>query len=381
MVSKDRDRLIGIDLFCGAGGMSLGFEQAGFEVVAAFDCDPINTSTYVSNFPSAKGITVDLSRLSGCEIRQMAGLRSRQTIDVLFGGPPCQGFSLIGKRRMDDPRNQLLLEFARLVRELMPSYFVVENVAGLLAGDARLFLESFLRRVRRAGFTIVEPITALNAADFGIPENRRRVFVIGFRKGMPSPELPIPDSDNQEPPNPPRPTVWDAIGDLPDIDQFDYLVTSDVLHTELGKPSGYASELRGEAAGYSSRMRRCTNALRGLSGCLRTLHSHDTMRRFSRTAPGHVEPVSRLFRLAKESCSPTIRAGTGPSHGSFTAARPIHPVYHRCISVREAARIHSFPDWFSFHPTKWHGFRQVGNSVPPRLARVVASAVLHALTA
>ena len=282
---------------------------------------------------------------------------------------------------MDDPRNQLLLEFARLVRELMPSYFVVENVAGLLAGDARLILESFLGRVRRAGYVIVEPIAALNAADFGIPENRRRVFIIGFRKGMPSPELPIPDNDNQKRPNPSRATVWDAIGDLPDIDQFDHLVTSDVLRTELGKPSGYAAELRGEAAGPLSRMRRCTNALLGLSGCLRTLHSSETVRRFSRTAPGHVELVSRLFRLAKESCSPTIRAGTGSSHGSFTAARPIHPVYHRCISVREAARIHSFPDWFSFHPTKWHGFGQVGNSVPPKLARVVACSVSHTLTA
>jgi DNA (cytosine-5)-methyltransferase 1 len=353
--------------------MSLGFEQAGFDVAAAVDFDPIHTRTHSTNFPRCKSICADIAELSGRQIRSLAGLGNKQ-LHVLFGGPPCQGFSLIGKRRSDDPRNLLLYEFARLLRELRPVYFVLENVAGLLLGDAAKVLDSFLCQSKKAGYVVAEPIQLLDASDFGVPQRRRRAFVLGCRKGFALPAYPIPRFHNVSSNGRTGPTVRDAINDLPNIDDHSELLENDVFHGSLGPPTPYAKLLRHPLVS-SSRRHDSQSMNGGLSGCLRTVHSHETIRRFTATAPGTFEPVSRFYRLASNGLAPTLRAGTGRSHGSFTAPRPIHPIHSRCISVREAARLHSFPDWFAFNPTKWHGFRQVGNSVPPFVALAVAEVI------
>jgi len=357
--------------------MSLGFEQAGFRIVAALDSDPIHLATYARNFPDTMALCADLSETHGHEILRQAGLRQGR-IEVLFGGPPCQGFSLIGKRRKDDSRNGLIYHFARLVREVRPLYFVMENVEGLMRGGASDSLQSFVRRVERSGYKVVRPIRSLDASQFGVPQRRKRVFVIGYRKDLPALEYPraLPAGDGARN----CPTVWDAIGDLPNVDDCQQLLAEDVYHGPLGQPSEYAGILRGETADDENRSHRRPRRLDGLTGYLRTVHSEKTVSRFAQTLPGSYEPVSRFYRLTKGGVAPTLRAGTGPGHGSFTAPRPIHPIYARCITVREAARLHSFPDWFRFHPTKWHGFREVGNSVPPLLARAVARSLIAHLT-
>lgn len=368
---SESQRPIGVDLFCGVGGMSLGFEQAGIDVVAAIDGDPIHVECYKRNFTSCSVESGDLSELSGSDVRRLTGLGDRQ-IDVLFGGPPCQGFSCMGKREADDPRNLLLYHFARLVREMQPTYFVVENVTGLMAGEARSALASFVHRARCAGYRVVEPIRALAADAFGVPQKRRRVFIVGAKTSAELPDYPRPAIDDT------GPTVWEAIGDLPNIDDFPELLDSDVLCHSLGAPSSYAGVLRGETPDPSDASLPRDHNGAGLTGCLRTRHTAETVKRFAATKQGHCEPISRFRRLAKDGLAPTQRAGTGPSRGSFMAPRPIHPVHPRCISVREAARLHSFPDWFTFHSTKWHAFRQIGNAVPPRLARAVAASIAAA---
>ena len=369
MVEKTRP--IGIDLFCGVGGMSLGFEQAGFDVVAAFDFEPRNVETHKKNFPHCKTVQSDISNLSGKQLRIDAAIGDRE-LDVLFGGPPCQGFSLIGKRRLDDSRNLLLYDFARLVREVKPKYFVMENVAGLMAGAAAKVLKSFIRRVKLAGYNVVEPVRVLCASDYGVPQKRKRVFILGVRKGLPLPSYPDPSDYASE-----KPTVWDAIGDIPNVDGIKYFLDANILIQQLGKSSSYASSLRDDTPPWQN---DTDGPDGGLTGCMRTAHTATTVKRFAATLPGTHEPVSRFHRLKKDGLANTLRAGTGPEHGSHTAARPIHPVYHRCITTREAARLHSYPDWFVFHPTKWHGFRQVGNSVPPRMAQCIASTIIEALT-
>jgi DNA (cytosine-5)-methyltransferase 1 len=370
-------RPIGVDLFSGVGGMSLGFEQAGFDVIAAVDIEKINTETHSKNFPACKTWCADLSFASGGELRKQTGIGNRQ-IDVAFAGPPCQGFSLIGKRDRKDPRNLLLHDLARLMGELSPSYFVVENVAGILLGDAKDVLSEFVRRVKKAGYCVVEPIQVLDAAEFGVPQRRRRVFVLGYKEGLTAPQYPKPsypygDGEIE------GPTVWDAIGDLPNIVNYKYLLETDEYRGELGTPSAYASILRSENCDPQDKSRNRDRNGNGLGGCLRTVHTEKTIRRFKNTKQGSSEDVSRFFRLAKKGLAPTLRAGTGPAQGSYMAPRPIHPFQNRCITVREAARLHSFPDWFHFHPTKWHGFRQIGNSVPPLLARAVATSIARAL--
>lgn len=374
-MSKSK-RPIGIDLFSGAGGMSLGFEQAGFEIVAAIDNDPIHAQTHAWNFPQCVSLCADLSQLSGQEIRSQSQIGTTP-VDVLFGGPPCQGFSLIGKRDPDDPRNRLLYDFARLVNELKPRYFVVENVKGLLLGDARQMVNRFVKRVERAGYSIVCPVRTLNASHYGIPQNRERVFIIGYARGQASPSYPEPIDEGRNEQNSVI-TVWDAIGDLPNIDDYEELLKSDVYYGRLGHCSHYAGVLRGEVPNKGD-WSYSRSKEKGLSGCLRTVHDIEIVKRFAATEPGTQEPISRFYRLRKDGIATTLRAGTGRSHGSFSAARPIHPIYPRCITVREAARLQSFPDWFRFHPTKWHGFRQVGNSAPPLLTCAVAKMIVAAL--
>lgn len=358
--------------------MSLGFEQAGVDVVAAVDVETIHLETHSANFPGCRAFGANLFTLSGDELRRKAGLEDRP-IDILFGGPPCQGFSTGGKRQLEDPRNTLLLEFARLVSELQPSYFVIENVDGLLMGDAIKVLEALLTSVQSAGYSVVEPVRTLDAKDFGVPQTRQRVFVLGYKRGYPAPEYPTPATSAPFDGELVRSTVWDAISDLPDIEECEELLYTDVYRGELGLPSRYAAILRGEEEDGDDQSHPRPEE-EGLTGLGRTVHKDAIRRRFAATVPGTREPISRYYRLTLEGVSMTLRAGTDSSGGSHTAPRPIHPTQPRCITVREAARLHSLPDWFRLHPTKWHGFRQVGNSVPPLLARAVARMVVRAIT-
>lgn len=167
---------------------------------------------------------------------------------------------------------------------------------------------------------------------------------------------------------------------MPNADDYAYLSEQDeVFAAEWGRPSRYASELRllsddGWHFGY----RRLWNP-RVLTSSMRTSHTAISRRRFAETRPGEVEPISRFYRLRPEGFSNTLRAGTDAARGAFTSPRPIHYAHSRCITVREMARLHGFPDWFRFHETKWHGARQIGNAVPPPLARAIASEIMHAL--
>lgn len=367
---------LAIDLFCGAGGMSLGFEQAGFNVAAAFDREDWNIKTYRRNFPFSLAHARDLSKCDGAMIRKLSKIKNR-SIDVVFGGPPCQGFSMGGKRDLDDKRNLLIYDFARLVRELKPKYFVMENVAGLMQSHSEPAIKSFVRRVKLAGYGVVEPIEILNAADFGVPQNRRRSFVLGYRKDLKAFDYPETVGCRNEAGQEFNPVVRDALCDLPKIEKFDVLFEVDFYRGTLGKPSSYSSILRGETRLENDHSRQRRRVPDRLTGCLRTMHSSKTKKRFAKTKPGTDEPVSRYFRLDPKSFARTIRAGTGVDHGSHTAPRPIHPTEPRCITTREAARLHSFPDWFEFHPTRWHGFRQIGNSVPPLFARAIGNSLFE----
>jgi len=368
----ERERPIGIDLFCGAGGMSLGFEQGGFDIVAGVDIDPLNAAIHSVNFPDCKTLCADVSGLSGTELRSRAGLGEGE-IDVVFGGPPCGGYSVMGRRNVDDPRNRLLSHFARLVLELEPRYFVVENVGGLLIDPMPKHVEAFKSRLR-SEYRVVEPIQALDARDFGVPQRRRRIFILGCKKELITPEYPTVHRNANGAPI--HPTVWDAIEDLSDIDDLEELLESDVYTGELRPArSRYAEILRGEVKDPDDFSHVRKGVPGRLTGCGRIDHTAEVIRRFEATQPGTRDSISKFYRLIEDGIAPTLRAGTDASRGSHSAARPIHPIKSRCITVREGARLHSFPDWFEFHSTKWHGFQQVGNSVPPLLARAVSKSI------
>lgn len=362
-------RPIGIDLFAGAGGLSLGFEQAGFDIVAAVEIDPIHSAAHKFNFPNCATVCKSVIDVTGDELRKRAGIGKRD-IDLVVGGAPCQGFSLIGKRALDDSRNQLVYHFVRIVVELQPKYFVFENVKGLTLGKHRRFLQEVIEAFQDAGYVVEADYRVLNAADFGVPQDRRRLFLMGARAGLQVPTYPEPTG---------RTTVQDAIGDLPDAEAFPVLWERDWTKVKFGRPSTYAAMLRGKEDdptdfGYR---RRFDPTL--LTSSLLTEHTALSRERFAAASPGEVEPISRFKKLAPDGVCNTLRAGTASDRGAFTSPRPIHPTSPRVITVREAARLHSYPDWFRFHATKWHGFRQIGNSVPPLLARAVGGQIMKAL--
>ncbi|HEY8933267.1 MAG TPA: DNA cytosine methyltransferase [Rariglobus sp.] len=380
---QNMDRPIGIDLFAGVGGLSLGFEQAGFDVVAAVEYDSIHAAAHAYNFPNCAVLARSVVGLSGAEIRRAAGIGNRR-VDVVFGGAPCQGFSLIGQRVLDDPRNSLVREFVRIVKELGADYFVFENVKGLTLGPHRKFLEELITTFQGIGYQVREEWRVLNAASYGTPQDRERLILLGAKRGLKLPEYPaattVPAGSKNIPKGlPPGPNCADALDDLPDAELFDELRMSDeVPIPDLPEPSAYAALMRctttaGWHYGYRRRWDRTI-----LTASARSEHSAISRRRFAVTQPGKVEPISRFFKLPPDGIANTLRAGSDAARGAFTSPRPIHYRYPRCITVREMARLHGFPDWFRFHVTKWHGARQIGNAVPPPLARAIATSVLAA---
>ncbi|ACL58820.1 DNA cytosine methyltransferase [Methylobacterium nodulans] len=342
-----------IDLFCGCGGLSLGARNAGFKVVSSVDIDPILTSSYQRNFRGSRPLIADISSLTRSELLRHAGGH----VDGVVGGPPCQGFSEAGLASPDDPRRGLLRHFFRLVSELRPSFFLMENVRGLAFEKNRHELDSALELV--AGrYEVLGPVK-LDAAMFGAATSRPRVFVIGFDHSYVD-RLTVGELHAWRRP---AATVFDAISDLQgameegvDPDGLDWWRYGfDVA------PSLYARRLRGTR--------------RLFSGHRRIPHAPAVAARFAVVPQGGRDIVGRHVRLDWNKQCPTIRAGTGPDRGSFQAVRPLHPVEPRVITVREAARLQGFPDRFVFHPTAWHSFRMIGNSVSPIIAERIFKAI------
>ena len=236
-------RLVGVDLFAGAGGLSLGFEQAGFDVAAAVEIDPVHCAVHKFNFPDTAILPRSVDELSGVDIRRAAGIDNRP-IDCVFGGPPCQGFSLIGQRVLDDPRNRLVWEFVRLVAELDARTFVFENVKGLTVGRHRQVLDELIVEFSAMGYDVRTPWRVLNAGHYGTPQNRERLILVGAREGAPLPNYPEPTThirDGREVMNallPVGPSCAEALANLPDAERFEALMTSDAVATmAYGDPS------------------------------------------------------------------------------------------------------------------------------------------------
>ncbi len=375
-------RPLGIDLFAGAGGLSLGFEQAGFDVAAAVEIDPVHACVHEFNFSNCAVLPRSVTNLSGADIRAAAKIGSRR-VDVVFGGAPCQGFSLIGQRILDDSRNSLVRDFVRIVAELDARYFVFENVKGLTLGTHRKFLDELIEAFGQVGYDVRLPWRVLNASSYGVPQDRKRLFLIGGKKGRRLPDYPAPTtvaagSSGSDLPH--GPTCKDALNDLPNAEDFAALIDSDEVRPDSwGVQSEYARGMRGLANDLADFSYPRHWDRRMLTSSMRTEHTKISRRRFKETKPGDVEPISRFFKLPQNNVANTLRAGTDAARGAFTSPRPIHYKHPRCITVREMARLHGFPDWFRLHETKWHGARQIGNAVAPPMAKAIASKVVEAL--
>lgn len=361
-----------IDLFSGVGGLSLGAARAGFHVALAVELEAKAIATHALNFPASNHAQVDVRLAAGADLLCRAGLIDQQ-LDGLIGGPPCQGFSRIGRRNLNDARNTLFANFFRLAREMKPKFFVAENVPGILDDIYEDIRRAALDEVREE-YLLLEPIT-LKASDYGAATGRERVFFIGYRKD----DVHVIEAESFVSARTQSPvTVSHALSGLTarvpatwSREELSWRTVDPLPNTGfLVKAGGDVPyDVGNEWALILHREQRL------VSGFLGTRHTEKVRNRFRRLRPGETDSISRCVRLDPDGLCPTLRAGTGPDRGSFQALRPVHPFSPRVITPREAARLQGFPDWFLFHPTKWHSFRQIGNSVSPLLAESVLGVI------
>ena len=366
-----------IDLFAGVGGLSLGAARAGFTVALAVERDKHALAAHKKNFPKSNHSAADIRRLTGEKVLQAAGLEAGE-LDGLIGGPPCQGFSIIGHRRAADSRNNLFQKFFSLVAECRPKFFVAENVLGILDGQ--------YDPIRREALALVDDYVVLTpmkfkASDFGAATSRERAFFVGYRADA---VAPISESDFDALKVKRAVTVaralrglppriysswlaeeqgWRSVGKLPENNFTDKIVNG--VPQNIGDPEA---------------LRRHREE-RMVSGCLGTRHTDEVAARYARMKPGEKDEISKTVRLKANGLCPTLRAGTDASRGSYQAVRPVHPTAARVYyPAREAARLQGFPDWFQFAPSKWHSFRQIGNSVSPFVAESILAVIFSKIT-
>ncbi len=375
-----------VELFSGFGGLSLGLEQAGFDIDVGVDVEPVNTATHEFLFSYGKSLTLDLMENQSKAIRnalpageEIDTLALGRTPDAIIGGPPCQGISAIGRRDPNDPRNQLMDSFVQHGIEMGVGYMLMEQVPTLLQPQNAEHLDHLRETLFRAGYSMVEPRT-LRAIDFGVPQRRERVFLLIHRNDRAAPEYPQPThGEGEDLWLHKTPTVRDAFDGLADADDYEELWHRDWVDIEPATPtSRYGMQMAGlvndaDDLSYKRDWRRDR-----LTCSQRTRHEPKSVERFSATAPGGNEPTSRRHRLDPDGLSLTLRAGSGAEHGSFTAVVPIHTKGTRVVTAREAARLHSVPDWVQLSRTKIWAYRQLGNSVPPLLGRAIGGAVAKA---
>lgn len=362
-----------LDLYCGVGGYSLGAARAGFKVVGAIDNDPIAIEAHKKNFPTVNHLQVDLSNLSGKELLKRLSLKQFQVTGVI-GGPPCQGFSTIGKNHINDKRNDQFIRFYRLVKQIKPKFFVCENVPGLLRDKFDRIRKSAASYLKQ-DYELLPPIV-LEASDFGAPTSRTRVFFIGYRK---SSRLALCEDNFNPKKRIKRVLVKYALKGLPNKINPECQSEEDGWRKIRSKSNGgFGKRLRGvipEGVGDTTAVLRLQRE-NEVSGCIGTSHTDNVLERWKQLEQGATDGISRTCRLDPKGLCPTLRAGTGNDKGSYQSLRPIHPTEDRVITPREAARLQGFPDWFLFHRTKWHSFRLIGNSVSPLLAEQILR-VIH----
>ena len=313
----------------------------------AVELDPAKAATFSANHPKTEvlghaGSCGDVRQTKGEKLMKLARLGHRR-LDLLVACPPCQGFSTIGKRDPQDPRNKLYLEFVRLAREMSPKAVVFENVPGIQRLYRGTFLDNLTKKLKELGYKVAT--WRLLASDLGVPQHRERIFVVGLRRRKPG-----------RPPNKRKKVFpWEALADVPTSKSG--VDNSNPKHRPLkyrrSSLSKYARQLRG------------TNTT--VTACRLTRHDPDLVDRFRLLKWGEKDPSTNHRRMHPNSEGPTITAGTR----SMTACRPVHPYADRVLTVREAARLTSFPDWYQFPPEVAEAWSQIGNSVPPLMAKAV----------
>ena len=381
--AKDGSPIV-IDLFCGAGGLSDGLSQAGFKPVVGIDFDRHAIATYKANHPDSLALHRDIATITAEELVDAAGGKD---VDLIAGGPSCQGFSTVGKRVEDDPRNALFKHFARIVRDVRPKFFLMENVKGLLAYRKGYFRQLIGESFEAAGYRVISRVVC--AADYGVPQLRHRIVFIGTRLDVP---LTFPEPTHSGPMElweaklAPHITVGEAIGDLPlmrgnlDLEKWEYASPPQNAFQRYARHGGrsrfvtlHQSNGASENAMEVVRLVKEGQGIRSIPVDLLP----ERFRRMRRIADGNFrrDCTTLYHRLARSSPAYTITCYfRNVASGPF-----VHPIEDRSLSYREAARLMSFRDSYKFCGSLLP--RQIGNAVPPLLAKALGKHILSMLAA
>lgn len=336
-----------LDLFCGCGGLSLGFENAGFEVALAIDIWSDAIQTYNKNHSKPVAICKDIHELDNNYLKEFS---QQENIVGVIGGPPCQGYSTVGTRDVNDPRNHLYLEYCRVVEVIKPKFFVIENVKGLLTLNNGMFKDDIINRFSKLGYNI--SFKVLNASNYGVPQNRQRVFFVGLKED----EFDFPIEKEY------KVSTFEAISDLPSLD----------LMKECLEIYPYKDDKVSE---YQKLMRKDSDMIYNHN---ETKHTEQTKNIISMIKDGgRISDLPEEYWGVRKYNKAFQRMNSKePSHTIDTGHRNyFHYKENRVPSVRECARIQSFPDKFVFLGSKTSQYKQVGNAVPPLLAEELAKQI------
>lgn len=348
-----------LDLFCGCGGISEGYHLAGFDIAGGIDFNEYATVTFKHNFKKAIVHNIDIASFPNEKIQE-----EYHDVDVIVGGPPCQGFSSANRwqKETEDPRNKLFFEYIRFVQEIRPKVIMIENVRGLLTRDNGYAIKRIQDILGNVDYNITYQV--LDASEYGVPQNRKRAIIVGIRKDYKNVSFEFENLVKQS-----KTTVEDAIGELYDFEQ------SKAVEKEiLAKPN---SPLR-------KYLRSKDNKVLDQDV---VYPAEKVQKRISfvpqggnwKDVPSDLWPSNRqnrhssaYKRLDPKTQSCTI--DTGNAHSNY-----FHPLYNRIPTIRESARLQSFPDSFEFQGPRGSKYRQVGNAVPPLLAKAIADEILRIL--
>jgi DNA (cytosine-5)-methyltransferase 1 len=377
---KKQQQLPMVDLFCGAGGLSVGFERNGFEARFAIDNEPAAIETYRANHPNCHATCADIEEIQAKHVFDAVGSRR---IPLIVGGPNCQGVSLRGKRNPNDPKNKMFFHFHRLISEVKPDWFVMENVPGLLHRHNRDLASDIFKAFEEIGYRCGADV--LLAADYGVPQLRYRLFLVGNKHGLPV-AFPTPTHccpfdrlgledtifSKFEPEKPSWRTVEDAIRDLPKIVNGGGIDELPGFFADREPANEFLSWCRDGARDLYNHVAHKTNAANI------SLIKHIPQGKNWKSIPEHLRP-DRFKRVALKDHTTTygrlswnMPARTITCYfNNITCGAFTHPHDHRGISIREGARLQSFPDSFRFLGSSARQFRQVGNAVPCLLASEV----------
>jgi len=362
--------LTAIDLFCGAGGLSEGFRQAGYHILAGNDFDEKAGATFAATHKGARFLAGPIEKHSVSDICKASGVKPGQ-LDILVGGPPCQGFSVYNHQRgMHDARSSLYLQYLRVVEGLKPEWVVLENVTGMTSAGGGAAVSAIIDGLKKLGYNVDSRI--LRAEDYGIAQERRRIVFIGNRTGarIAWPKVTHNGIDR------PFVTVREAIGDLPIVLNGE---NKGVMKYRIPAANDFQIMMREGSkvvTGHGASRLAAINVERmqhiPQGGSWRDI-PFDLLPKGMRKAK-RSDHTKRYGRLHWDGLASTILTKCDPHWGAY-----FHPEQDRAITVREAARFQSFPDWFEFQGSRTEQYVQVGNAVPPLLGRRIAEGILSAM--